>query len=80
MATANRSGVIKCASYPATLSPQTRAALLAEFRAARDARDVARGREIYRTAAAHDDAHPGEPSLVDELIAVHADALKAVTS
>ncbi|MBB1252908.1 hypothetical protein H3146_05940 [Streptomyces sp. OF3] len=56
-------------------SPQTRVAIIAEFRAARDARDAQKARDIYRAAADHDDTHPDEPSLVDELIGLHVDAM-----
>jgi hypothetical protein len=52
---------------------------VAEFRAAREDRDVEAGKELYRFAAEHDTAWPGEPSLVDCLLVLHADAiLKAV--
>ncbi|MDK1473646.1 hypothetical protein QNO07_09460 [Streptomyces sp. 549] len=66
------------ASVVGPFGPQTRAALIAEFRTARDTHNVIHGRAVYRAAAAHDDAYPGEPSLVDELIGHHIDALTAV--
>lgn len=62
----------------APFGSQTRVAILAEFRAARDRRDVQAARLIYRTAADHDATYPDEPSLVDELIGLHVDAMGLV--
>ena len=56
-------------------SPQTRIALIAEFRAAHDRQDRGAVKAIYRTAADHDEAHPDEQSLVDDLLGLHIDAL-----
>lgn len=62
----------------APFSPQTRVAIIGEFRLARDRRDVQAARLIYRTAADHDATFPDEPSLVDELIGLHIDAMGLV--
>lgn len=59
----------------APFSSQTRVAIIGEFRAARDRRDVQAARLIYRTAADHDATYPEEPSLVDELIGLHVAAM-----
>lgn len=62
----------------APFSPQTRVAIIGEFRAARDRRDVQAARLIYRTASDHDRTFPEEPSLVDELIGLHVEAMGLV--
>ena len=62
----------------APFGSQTRVAIIGEFRLARDRRDVQAARLIYRTAADHDRTFPAEPSLVDELIGLHIDAMGLV--
>lgn len=54
---------------------QTRAALIAEFRAAlkTDGYDAITG--VYLAAIEHDAAHPGEPRLMDELRGIAAEQM-----
>lgn len=61
-------------------SPQTRIAILAEFRAAHDRQDANAVKAIYRAAADHDETHPGEDSLVSDLLGLHIDAMWMVTA
>lgn len=65
------------ASYVRPLTPQTRAALLAELRAAveRDDWDTILGVEL--AAMKEDQAHPDQPRLMDEVRAI-VPSVKAV--
>ncbi|KOT94507.1 hypothetical protein ADK70_12590 [Streptomyces rimosus subsp. pseudoverticillatus] len=60
------------------MSYQTRAALIAEFLAAREARDYDTITDIYLAAIEHDAAHPDEPRLMDELRGITLDPDLAV--
>lgn len=59
------------------LSSNTRAALVAEFRAARADGDAVTVEQIHAVATAHDEAWPDEPSLCGELLAVQAAEIQA---
>lgn len=65
------------APTPAPMPPQTRAALLVEYLSARAAGDFDRALEIGIGAFEHDQAHPDEPRLMDELRGLSAEAVAA---
>lgn len=50
------------------MSAQTRTAFLAEYRAAVDSGAQSWIDEVKASAATYDEAHPDQPSLVDELV------------
>jgi hypothetical protein len=56
------------------MSSQTRAAFLAEYRAARAAENFDRALEIGLAAIEYDNDHPDEPPLMGELRGLHLPA------
>lgn len=59
------------------MSLQSRAALIAEYLFVRAAGDFDRALEIAIGAFEHDQAHPDEPRLMDELRGLSAEAVAA---
>ena len=53
---------------------QTRVAVLAEYRAARAAEDYQRALDIVLGAIDHDEQHPDQPPLMDEIRGLHLPA------
>ncbi|MFF7184688.1 hypothetical protein ACFZAR_05515 [Streptomyces sp. NPDC008222] len=53
---------------------QTRVAVLAEYRDARAKRDYQRALDIVLGAIDHDDEHPDDPPLMDEIRGLHLPA------
>lgn len=66
------------ASYVRPLPPQTRAALLAELRAAVAADDWDRVLDIELAAFEEDRAHPDQPRLMDSVRAIVGSVRKVV--
>lgn len=61
-----------------SMTLQTRAALIAEFLAAREAHDYDTITGVYLAAIEHDAAHPDEPRLMNDLRAITVDPELAV--